>query len=72
MQKNREKFPVLVILTPFDDSYSIFTKNSPCIEILNRMKVLAREFLNYFRNMVLKESLYSLKVNMSLLVKCLS
>ncbi|XP_044746051.1 nucleolar protein 6-like [Coccinella septempunctata] len=57
MDTNREKFPPLVIVTPYDDCNSIFTKMAPCKEVLFRLKELATEFLSCFEKMIWEDNL---------------
>ncbi|KAL3286351.1 hypothetical protein HHI36_000859 [Cryptolaemus montrouzieri] len=61
MRTNRESFPPLFILTPYDNGDSIFTKKAPSKEVLVRLKVLANECLNVVQNILLQESLFSIK-----------
>lgn len=62
MDKNRENYPDLFILTPYDDSKSIFTKKAPCKQVLNRLKILAKEFLRNFEENVIVDPNYNWKV----------
>ncbi|XP_057665867.1 nucleolar protein 6 [Diorhabda carinulata] len=53
VQSNRNAFPNLFILTPYDQNSSVFTKNSPSKEILNRLKRLATESTNFINEIIL-------------------
>ncbi|KAK9869244.1 hypothetical protein WA026_002994 [Henosepilachna vigintioctopunctata] len=61
MRINRDKYPPLFILTPYDNGDSIFTKKAPSKQVLVRLKLLAAECLDVVANIVLNESLYSIK-----------
>lgn len=52
LQKNREAYPNLYIIMPYDQGLSIFTKDSPSKETLNRVKQLSKESLHYIENMI--------------------
>lgn len=52
LQKNREAYPSLYIIMPYDEGQSIFTKDSPSKETLHRVRQLAKESLIYVYNII--------------------
>ncbi|KAJ8917111.1 hypothetical protein NQ315_012601 [Exocentrus adspersus] len=56
LQENRTRFPLLYILTPFDEGCSVFTRDVPNKEILSRVKELARASLSFVTDIVMGQN----------------
>ncbi|KAJ8928394.1 hypothetical protein NQ314_019059 [Rhamnusium bicolor] len=61
LQQNRAGYPPLYIIMPFDQGLSVFTKYVPTKEILNRVKQLAKESLNFVNNIIIKQNCVGIK-----------
>lgn len=55
MTKNRQAFPSMIILTPWDEK-SVFTKQSPSKQVLLRVQYLAKCTLEYLTDNIFKDS----------------
>ncbi|CAG9857139.1 unnamed protein product [Phyllotreta striolata] len=61
VQNNRNSYPNLFVLTPYDRYSSAFTRRRPSKEILSRIKRLAAESLDYFEKMLAGNSSIGIK-----------
>lgn len=52
LHKNRDAYPNLYIIMPYDQGLSAFTKNAPSKETLYRVRQLAKESLLYYDNII--------------------
>lgn len=61
-QKNRNSFPHLYMITPYDQTKSIFTKQHPSKHILKRIQLLASETYKFLQDAVTKWDDFPIKV----------
>lgn len=57
LQKNRNAYPALYIITSYDQGLSIFTKHSPTEEVLTRIKTLSQNALELIGGCIMNQSL---------------
>lgn len=60
--QNRETFPNIFIVMPFDDCKSLYTKAAPTKQVLKRISILAKQCYEVFCNSVTGEFLLDVKV----------
>lgn len=65
--QHRDNYPNLCIITPYDDSKSMYTKTSPTKEVLRRVSVLAKFCYETFCNSLTGDSLIDVKVCVSIM-----
>ncbi|XP_018576500.1 nucleolar protein 6 [Anoplophora glabripennis] len=61
IQENREQFPPLYIVTPFDRGLSVFTQHTPSKEILYRVKELAKVSIEFVHKIIMERNYVGIK-----------
>lgn len=62
-QQNRNNYPNLYIITPFDDGKSVFTRSCPSKQSLKRVRLLANETYKFLDEVMLKWTNFPVKVS---------
>lgn len=61
-QKNRDEYPALYIITPYDFK-SLLTQNAPSKQIMQRLSILAKQCITVIETNLYSHSLFNVMVS---------